>query len=461
MFTTKVSHAVAMLITGLVMSGVPLLTTANSNTPLAVTDTAYFDNGNPPAARVDLGKVLFFDKILSGNLNVSCATCHHPMAGTGDGLSLGIGEGGNGLGPARDSGTGESATHERVPRNAPQLFNLGAREYRRHFHDGRVELDPLDPYRILSPAGDELPEGLHNVLAAQAMFPVTSPTEMAGQDGENNQADAAAAGRLSDRNGVWGIIARKLQSIPEYVERFKAAFPDEISTGSDIGYHHAANAIAAFESSAWRSDNSPFDEYLRGNKGALTQQQRAGMRIFYGAGGCSGCHSGAFQTDHEFHAISMPQIGPGKGDNLPGFNDGLDDFGRERVTANPADRFRFRTPSLRNVALTAPYGHSGAYNTLDAVIRHHLDAVQSLHDYDPLQATLPPDEAFLATDFAVMSDAVRRDALAAANELAPRHLSDQELQALIAFLHALTDPAMLDMRDTMPARVPSGLPIWD
>jgi cytochrome c peroxidase len=74
---------------------------------------------------------------------------------------------------------------------------------------------------------------------------------------------------------------------------------------------------------------------------------------------------------------------------------------------------------------------------------------------------LPPDEAFLATDFAVMSDAVRRDALAAANELAPRHLSDQELQALIAFLHALTDPAMLDMRDTMPARVPSGLPIWD
>ena len=95
--------------------------------------------GTPPPAKVELGKFLFFDKEFGGNRNISCATCHHPMAATGDGLSLPVGEGGAGLGMTRDTGTGEDQIHERVPRNAPHIFNLGAREFTRMFHDGRVE----------------------------------------------------------------------------------------------------------------------------------------------------------------------------------------------------------------------------------------------------------------------------------------------------------------------------------
>lgn len=99
-------------------------------TPAPVTDSDYYDDGHPDASRVELGRLLFFDKLLSGNENISCATCHHSLTDTGDGLSLGVGEGGRGLGITRDTGSDTDAIHERVPRNAPPVFNLGAREFR-------------------------------------------------------------------------------------------------------------------------------------------------------------------------------------------------------------------------------------------------------------------------------------------------------------------------------------------
>jgi cytochrome c peroxidase len=429
--------------------------------PQGATDFDFNDDGRPPDARVELGRNLFFDKILSGNLNISCASCHHPMAGTGDGLSLPIGEGGRGLGITRDIGAGASAVHARIPRNAPPIFNLGAREFIHMFHDGRVAEDPGAPSGFQSPAGDNLPEGLDNVLAVQAMFPVTSGAEMAGQAGENPQGDAAALGLLAGPGGVWDLIAQKLQAIPAYVDLFHAAYPGEVTTAEEISFVQAANAIAAFEASEWRFDDSPFDRFLRGRHKSLSTEARLGMNVFYGKGGCGSCHSGTFQTDHDFHAIAMPQIGPGKGDNLPGFDDGLDDFGRERVSNNPEDRFRFRTPSLRNVALTAPYGHAGAFNSLDAVIRHHLDPVSSLHSYDISQVVLPPGMNPEVADSTVMADEDRRNAIADANELDPVWLTETEIQALLAFLLALTDPGALDMRASVPRNVPSSLPVWD
>jgi cytochrome c peroxidase len=419
----------------------------------APVDGDYYENGRPSPARVQLGQALFFDKILSGNLNISCATCHHPLADTGDGLSLPIGEGATGIGVTRNTGTGLAAVPERVPRNAPHLFNLGAREFGVLFHDGRVAADPTQPSGFLTPAGDDLPPGLDNPLAVQAMFPVTSGTEMAGQPGENPVADAAAAGDLAGADGVWAQLAGRLRGIDAYVALFAAAF-DDVDAADDISFVHAANAIAAFEAVAWRADDSPFDRYLRGDGQALTAAQRRGMQVFYSRkrGNCGSCHAGPFQTNHTFHAIAMPQIGPGKGDG-PG---GHEDFGRERVTGDPADRYRFRVPSLRNVTLTAPYGHDGAFDSLEAVVRHHLDSVASLENYDPSHAVLPPRADLDALDFLVMDDPQRRANIAAASEIPPVSLSDREFSDLLAFLAALTDRDSIDLRGDVPAELPSG-----
>jgi cytochrome c peroxidase len=294
------------------------------------------------------------------------------------------------------------------------------------------------------------------------MFPVTSAAEMAGQAGENAVATAAADGNLAGFDGVWEQLADRVRAVQEYVSLFFAAYP-EIVDPEEITMVHIANAIAAYEDVTFRAINSPVDRFLRGERWALSYNQQIGMRLFYGKAGCSNCHSGPFQTDHDYHAIGMPQIGPGKGDTGPG-GDGFGDFGREQVTADPADRYKFRTPSLRNVALTGPWGHDGAYNDLEAMVRHHLNAEDALAAYDTSQAVLPPATAAIeSTDFVHQDSAVNRAAIAAAIDplLPPIALSDQEVGLLMEFLHALTDPASMDLRTTVPISVPSGLPLAD
>lgn len=423
----------------------------NGNLPAAVVDSDFHDNGNPGAAKVELGKNLMFDKILSGNRNISCATCHHSLTDTGDGLSLPVGEGGLGLGVTRGE---DDEIFERVPRNAPPVWNLGATSMTFMFHDGRVSADSSSPSGCKTPAGNNLPNNMDNVLACQAMFPVTSATEMAGQDGENPIANAAANGNLAGSGGVWELLADRLQAIPEYVNMFIAAF-DDIDEASDITYAHAANAISAFERVNWRADNSPFDRFLRGNDGAMSGEAKAGMDIFYGKGGCSSCHSGKFQTDMGFYAIAMPATGAGRGSG-PG---GIDDFGREQVTLDSADRYKFRTPPLRNVALTAPYGHGGAFDTLEGIVRHHLDPVDSLNDYDCENDTVLPSLGSEVDDkdCAAMNDAGTVQSIGDHNELSPVDLSDKEVGRLLDFLNALTDPSSIDLRSDTPMTVPSGL----
>lgn len=466
---------------------------ADKDTVRAVHDRDFHDAGAPPAERVELGRLLFFDKILSGNKNISCATCHHPSLATADALPLGLGEGAAGLGKERRAGLAAStALHERVPRNAPALFNIGAKEFQVMFHDGRVEVDTKGHYEsgFISPAKFKLPAGLANVLAAQAMFPVTSQAEMAGQKGENEIANAVTLAKAAGPDGAWALLAKRLQAVPTYVEHFKRAFPEDVREAKDISYVHAANAIAAFEATAFRSDNSPYDRYLRG-EAQLAPAARRGLALFEGKARCSVCHSGPFQTDHAFHAIAMPQIGPGKADgrdasywNKTGSQAFVEDFGRGRVTWNKEDRYRFRTPSLRNVRLTAPYGHSGAYATLEEVVRHHLDPVGALERYEVPERFLPElpavlelkgdarglrherlgeerHKAFLARDSWVQKDARLRKRLAEANELRPVALTEAEFEDLIAFLDSLTDPRVLKLQHLVPARVPSGLPVED
>ncbi len=427
-------------------------TLAAQKLPKALKDSDFHADGNHNPKKVELGKLLFFDKILSGNKNISCATCHHPQAGTGDGLSLPVGEGGKGLGVTRNTGEGADAIHERVPRNAPHVFNLGAKQLDKFFHDGRLAIDPsVQPSGFLNPAGTDLPAGLDSILAAQAMFPVTSGAEMAGQLGENGQADLTGNLPL-----LWDFIADKLKAIPEYVTLFKDAY-DDIDDADDITYVHAANAIAAFEATAWRFDNSPFDRHLKGDKKALSPSQKIGMNLFYGKAKCSDCHSGALQTDMDFHSIAMPTIGTGKGD---GFN-GQDDFGRFKVTGDTNDMYKFRTPILRNVELTAPYGHAGAFDTLEAVVRHHLNPSESYDNYDRTQVTFPNRPDLDANDFTILDDNISSQAIKDSSDINKITLSEKEIGHLLDFLRALTDPAALDMRKDVPKKVPSGLPVFD
>lgn len=419
--------------------------------PPPVTDADY-----PPhnAAKEQLGKFLFYDKILSGNKNISCATCHHALAATGDGLSLPVGEGGRSLGITRDTGNGSDAVHERVPRNAPHVFNLGSYEFTTMFHDGRLMKNDAHPSGFLSPAGDALLPGLDTPLAAQAMFPVTSAAEMAGQVGENEVADAAAIGDLPE---VWRILTERVTRIEEYRAMLFTAYPELQGNVANVNFTHIANAIGAYETAAFRADNSPFDRYVRGDWNAISPNAEMGLAIFNTKGQCVSCHSGKFQTDEQFYSLGIPQIGPGKGDGL----NGHDDFGREQVTGNAADRYRFRTPTLRNVAITGPWGHDGTYNTLEGILRHHMDALNSLHHYDNQQAVLPSRADLDAVDFQIHNDAASRNALADSIEINTIQITDEELAYLKDFLQTLTDPGSLDLRATVPSTVPSGLPIGD
>ncbi len=398
-------------------------------------------------AQAELGQLLFYDPVLSGNRNTSCATCHHPRFGTSDGVSLAIGEGGIGLGPARRPDP-ENPPEQRIPRNAPALWNLGAEEFTVMFHDGRLEADPSEPGGMRTPLGQEMVAGFDSVLSAQAMFPVLSGDEMAGHYSENRVSQAVRLGHLSMEGGAWDRISARVAEIPECRSRFDAL----LGTGAPIRFTDISNVIAAFIRLEWRADASPFDVAMTGGA-PLPAPAARGQGLFYGAAGCGSCHSGWLQSDHGFHAIALPQIGPGKAAR---FENHARDEGRMRVTGQPDDAYRFRTPSLRNVAQTAPYGHNGAYATLDAMVRHHLDPVKSLEAYDRTQAVFPE---FAAEDWRALNDAEETARIAAASELAPVSLSDAEVADLLAFLNALTDEAAVAGRMGIPENVPSGLPV--
>ncbi len=423
--------------------GVPAIA---GDLPAPVTDVDFMPT---TIEGVELGRLLFYDPVLSGSNSVSCATCHHPRLGTSDGLSLGLGDGGSGLGTDRIV-VSDNLPEKRIPRNAPALFNLGALEFTSLFHDGRLEADDSKPGGIRTPLGQDMVAGFSGVLSAQTMFPVLSADEMAGHYSENEISRAVRLGMLAHEGGAWDLIAKKVAAIPEYRARFDAVIDD-----SPIQFTDIANAMAEFIAVEWRATDSPFDQVLAGT-GSISPQAQAGMQLFYGKAGCSACHSGPFQTDHGFHAIAMPQIGPGKAERFETHNR---DTGRMRVTGQAEDAYRFRTPSLRNVALTGPYGHTGAFATLQAVVRHHLDPVASLMSYDPTQAVLPTFAEATEWDMAVMASAADLMAIAGANELSPVMLSDADTAAVVAFLHALTDPISQQGRMGVPQTVPSGFAV--
>lgn len=401
---------------------------------------------------VELGRLLFWDPILSGNKNISCGTCHHPKFGTADGVSLSIGEGGIGLGPER-FGDETNMPEQRIPRNAPALFNLGAKEFTTLFHDGRLEADASRPSGIRTPLDDDMLMGFSGVLSAQSMFPVLSADEMAGHYSENEVAKAVRRGVITGEGGAWDIISKRVAGVEEYQQRF-GSYDAEIAAGKAIDFTDISDAVAAFIAFEWRSDDSPFDRYLQG-KEPLGDQAAMGMDLFYGNAECSTCHSGVFQTDHQFHAMGVPQIGPGKAAR---FESHSQDTGRMRVTGNAEDAYAFRTPSLRNVTLTAPYGHSGAYRDLRSFVEQHLAPSKALENYSTSQALFARFDA-PKDDWAALHDVAEEAAIIKAARQSEISLEADEIDALMAFLSSLTDRAGAEGRLGVPETVPSGLAV--
>lgn len=402
------------------------------------------------ADQARIGQLLFYDKILSGNRNISCGTCHHHDFAGGDGLSLGIGEGGSGVGPERRPGTGPDAILKRIPRNAPALWNLGAKSVRVLFHDGRIETSEIYGNGFDTPAEEFLPQGLNSILAAQALFPLTSQFEMAGQPGENEVA--GAVNQRIDR--AWPVLAKRVRTIPEYGARFVQAF-DTVETPQDVTIVEIANALAAFIGTEWQSYDSPYDAYLTHGT-PLPDRAEAGRRLFFGDAGCSRCHTGPLLSDQQFHALGLPAFGPGR--TRP-FDPVPRDVGRMGATDDLEDAYRFRTPSLRNVALTAPYGHNGAYPSLRAMIGHVADPVTSRQAWQPSAARLPDLPGLHVTDFVIRSDRFEMARQARALDLEAVALSAREIRQIEAFLHSLTGATAKKRPLGRPGQVPSGLPV--
>ncbi len=380
--------------------------------------------------QAELGHLLFYDDILSGNQNINCGTCHHPDFGTGDGLSLGIGEGGVGLGPDRTPGVGEQAIRKRIPRNAPGLWNLGAKDLSVMFHDGRLSISDDYENGFNSPAEEWLPEGFDSLLAAQAIFPLVAQFEMAGNPSENE-----IAGAVHDRiDAAWPILAKRVRVQPHYGQAFVGAF-DHINTPEDVTIVDVANALAAFMIAEWTSFDSPFDAHLGGDETALSDAQKRGMNLFFGNAGCSECHSGPLLSDQRFHALGLPAFGPGR---TRRFDPYARDVGHMGESDDLADAYSFRTPMLRNVALTAPYGHNGAYPTLEGIVRHHLDPQGMRASWKPETANLPKVPWLEPIDFVIQADRLEMARQAQKIDIEPLSLKDAEIDDLVAFLHALT-----------------------
>jgi len=357
-------------------------------------------------AAVHLGRLLFWDPILSGSKDIACATCHHPDFAYADGRDLSRGTGSVGLGPKRvDLSKGQIPV---VKRNSPTILNVALNGVDDD-GDGRRGRRRFDSAQTFNPSRAPMFwDSRVRSLETQALEPIKALEEMRGH-------------AYPEAEAVNTVVAR-IRSIPEYVALFQQAFgPDTTADGLRIG-----DAIAAFERSLVAM-NGPFDRFRAGDFDALTAQQRRGLETFDQVG-CDRCHDGPMFSDFDHHAEGVPE---------------------HPLLAQPdagAGRFRFRTPSLRNVALTAPYMHNGMLATLQDVLRFYDNGrsenpnVSSEGDRGRGR-----DRGRSGDGIARVSGQFRR----------VDDMSESEMADIIAFLNALTDT---NFDRTIPARVPSGLP---
>jgi cytochrome c peroxidase len=393
----------------------------------------------------DLGRLVFHDSLLGLNDDNSCSGCHAAPLGFGDSQSIAIGIENNNI-------VGRDRTGPRNQRRAPVILNnvfYPALMWNSRFNS--VSGNPFD-----NSAGFQfpLPEGfslsaLPHLLTAQAFIPPTEKPEMSG-------FHPSVPGT---NDGIRAAVVERLNANSEYRKLFGKNFP-EVKSGGPIIYEMLARAIAEFEFTLVFAD-APIDKFARGQKNALTEDEKRGALIFFGSGNCVSCHAVSGESNEMFsdfrqHVAGIPQIAPAVGNvtfDGPGANE---DFGLEQVTGDPNDRYAFRTSPLRNLALQPTFFHNGCFTRLEDAVRYHLDAIGSAPSYNPVGAGIAAD---LQGPQGPSAPVLARIDPALAT---PVTLSNDEFDQLIAFLRTgLLDPRANahDLRKLIPARVPSGRPI--
>ncbi len=376
------------------------------------------DQSDEFKAKMLMGRRLFMDPNLSGNRNISCMVCHHPMKGTSDGLPLSQTVDGKGV----------------LKRNSPGLYNIGDKFSTFMFWDGRVHYHPTKkvfttPEPALNgptPKAPEITSVMTSALAAQAIFPLVAHEEMSGYKGENEIADAKT------NLEAWDLLIKRITeegNSGAYVSLFNRAFPGQPKM--NIG--HVGEAIATFERYQFQSNTSGFHRYVAGDNTAMTAQQKRGFVVFMDRGRCIACHQGNLLGLNTFFAsVGVPSYGAKPFEM---------DIGRGEVNNERFRSFFFKTPSLINVGLTAPYFHNGAFSTIREVINHYNNIDKSLATYEvsaerkklfPVEVEVRNSAKDLSEIFASIEAGFLRGGLG---------FSEEEKDDLEAFLTgALTDP---------------------
>ena len=391
----------------------------------------------------ETGRLLWFDTITGLNDDNSCAGCHSPTAGFSDTQSIAIGIDNNGIvGP-----------HRAGPRNlrrSPMVINTAF--YPNLMWNSRFRALSGDPFDNrtgwLFPPPEELSlSDQPHLLVAQAFIPPTERTEVAGFEFQG------------DNDAIRDEVLNRLNSIPAYRKLFGKVFP-EVRAGAPITFEMFGLAIAEFEFTLTFA-NAPIDRFARGQRNVLSEDEKMGALLFFGEARCSLCHSVAGASNEMFsdfqeHVIGVPQIAPLLTNNAFDGDGANEDFGREQVTGDPQDRYKFRTSPLRNVAVQPTFMHNGAFTNLEDAVRHHLNVVASARAYTPAGQDLAPDLA--GPTGPIEPVLARLDPILAT----PIELNEDQIRQLIAFVeNGLLDPRAEpdNLRKLVPGALPSGRPV--
>ena len=313
---------------------------------------------------LELGDFFFNSTLLSGGQDTSCSTCHLDSEHLTDGLPIAVGVGGEGEGHERMQSGGVL-----VPRNAFTLFGRAHPSFNTFFWDGKViARDGL----IYSPIGEGFSKGFKSPFAVAAVLPILARDEFLGEQktlSSNRNLELINSVYFDDKFYAANTLINELL-VSDKEEAKKLSLLKEQLNIENIDLAMVGNALAAFITEKVTSDCQPshWDQYLNGDKQALSDQQKEGAVLFFGKGRCAACHSGDLMSDMNFHSIGVPQ-------GEFGTHIHHQDIGRAGVTYDQNDRYKFRTPPLLGVSKTAPYGHNGSFENLNEIVLFHANPI--------------------------------------------------------------------------------------